>query len=129
MTYMLKRITQGENETFGVLLKNDTPLCVTIEDPWKENQIGISCIPAGTYSVSPHNGRKYKDVWILDNVPNRSAILIHAGNTTDDTKGCILVGQYYGGLDDKPAVLNSRKVLDWLRRILPGHFTLKVVNP
>ena len=125
----LARVTQGENETFGVLLKDDKPLCVTIEDPWKDNQVGISCIPAGTYSVSPHNGRKYRNVWILTNVANRSAILIHAGNTTDDTRGCILVGQYFGELDDKPAVLNSRKVLNWLRKTLPEHFDLKVTNP
>ena len=43
---------------------------------------------------------------VLD-VPNRSGILFHMGNTVDDTKGCILVASYYGVLNSLPAVLHS----------------------
>ncbi len=124
----LKRIAQGEQGTFGVLIDGQTPLCVTLEDPWKDNQKSISCIPEGIYEVSPHNGRKYKNVWILNDVEDRSAILIHAGNTTDDTRGCILVGQRYGELDGKTAILGSRMALNALRADLPDNFSLEIIN-
>lgn len=128
MLLTLKRISQSENGTFGVLLKNNIPLCVTLEDPWNDNKKNISCIPNGTYKAFSYNGTKYKNVWILDNVEDRYAILIHQGNTIQDTRGCILVGQRYGELDDKPAVLGSRLALNSLRKILPSHFDIKIIN-
>jgi hypothetical protein len=69
----------------------------TLEEPWQDNKRQISCIPAGSYLCVPHGWEKdsqkhFKRVWEVTNVPNRSAILIHAGNTLRDTMGCILVG-------------------------------------
>ena len=124
----LHRVSQTPDETFGVLIRNDVPLCLTLEDPWKNNERNVSCIPAGRYQCAPHNGSRYKNVWILENVPGRSAILIHQGNTNDDTQGCILVGQKFGTLDEKNAVLHSRIALEKLKRELPDHFQLEIVN-
>lgn len=42
------------------------------------------------------------------NVPGRSGILIHSGNTIDDSWGCILLGKKTGHLDRKRAVLLSK---------------------
>lgn len=128
MKITLHRIAQSDKGTFGVLVKDNIPLCVTCEDPWKDNAIGESCIPAGTYHCLPHNGTRYKDVWRLMNVPNRSAILIHAGNTIADTKGCILVGRHFGELGGYPAVLSSRNALQELRQVLPDDFDLEIIN-
>lgn len=50
-------------------------------------------IPAGQYRIrlvfSPHMSRELAQ---LENVPGRSEIDIHSGNTCADSKGCILVG-------------------------------------
>ena len=48
-----------------------------------------------------------RDVFEIEHVPHRENIEIHHGNTTKDTKGCILVGIRFGTLDDDQAVLRS----------------------
>src|ERR1019366_923671 len=61
---------------------------VTLEPPWKNNQPKVSCIPAGVYEVvitlSPRFGRLMPH---LLNVPNRTEIEFHYGNTVSDTEG------------------------------------------
>tara|TARA_R100000808_G_C2136541_1_gene144827 strand:+ start:933 stop:1307 length:375 start_codon:yes stop_codon:yes gene_type:complete len=83
--------------TMGKLFLNGEEFCDTLELAWKDNQRSISCIPAGEYKVRlrlPRESatRDYIHLLVQD-VPNRSYILVHIGNTTADTKGCILVGQ------------------------------------
>lgn len=55
---------------------------------------GETCIPFGTYKVvvnmSPKFGRELPR--LLD-VPSFTGILIHRGNTAEDSSGCILVGE------------------------------------
>ena len=126
-TYTLQRLRQSNLGTFGELRNEQGQLlCVTCEDPWNDNQRGESCIPAGLYTCLPHSGVKYKDVWEVVNVPNRSAILIHNGNTIRDTQGCILVGSAFGEVEHLPAVVNSKATLNRLRKELPSCFTLVV---
>lgn len=124
----IKRISENEHGTFGVLIKDNIPLCVTLEDMWKDNKRNISCIPAGMYHVVKHFGRKYKDVWRIENVPNRYGILIHSGNTEEDTTGCVLVGKHYGFLGGKYAILDSMETINALRNELPDEFWLKIVD-
>ena len=125
--YKLKRVSNTMDGVFGVLLDEQTfPLCVTLEESWLNNQRNISCIPEGTYQVRKYSGTRYKEVWKLDNVPNRSAILIHAGNTEYDTQGCILVGRRFGVLSQKRAILDSRSALTALRQTLPDNFILTI---
>lgn len=57
---------------------------------------------------------KYKDwqphhlIWITD-VSNFQFILIHWGNFTTDTEGCLIVGQSEGFINKRRAVLDSKK--------------------
>jgi len=94
---LLIRDTLNDVSTMGKLFLNGEEFCHTLELAWKENQRSISCIPAGEYDVRlrlPRESatREYIHLLVKD-VPNRSYILVHIGNTTADTKGCILVGQ------------------------------------
>lgn len=128
-TLTLHRFLSGSDGTFGVMTFRERPICVTCENPWFNNQKSVSCIPNGTYSCIPFSGKKYKNVWELEDVPGRSAILIHQGNTHKDTYGCILVGNSFGTLYGVPSINNSVQTLDMLRKLLPPKFTLRITGP
>jgi hypothetical protein len=104
------------------MLKNNVPQCVTLERPWLDNQPMVSCIPAGTYQVGPNNPEK---PWRLQDVPSRTQVDIHKGNTIQDSEGCILVGTSFfpGG------ILESSVAMDFLLKSLPQNFTLTIINP
>lgn len=120
----LKRVTCNQYGTFGVLMKDNIPVCVTLEDMWKFNQQNVSCIPTGVYECADFSGAKFKNVWILKNVPDRSYILIHSGNTADDTHGCILVGDSFY----EKGISGSKSAMNRLRKILPSNFTMTISN-
>ncbi|WDP86146.1 MAG: hypothetical protein HUN05_14270 [Desulfobacter sp.] len=50
---------------------------------------------------------KYGDTFEITGVPNRTHVLIHPGNLVKHTRGCVLLGQYFGKLTGNRAVLNS----------------------
>ncbi len=82
--------------TVGDLFIDNTFHSATMELPWKDNQRSISCIPEGEYELKRYRRLSGKMSIEICKVPNRTAILIHAGNdaTQDengaDTQGCIL---------------------------------------
>lgn len=118
----LKRITTGD-QTHGVLLINNTnPICATLELDYIQNIRNLSSIPTGRYHVTRHKSPKHGDCYAINDVPNRSHILIHAGNTTKDTEGCILVGQKYTMV----GLLHSKAALDDLFAIAPQSFYLTI---
>lgn len=102
----LKRVSNTETETFGVLLWSGVPFAVTLEDAWRENQPFVSCIPRGNYICERTVSPKFGETFEITGVPGRSHVLFHAGNTHKDTAGCVLVGHsfgLYGILEGKPA--------------------------
>lgn len=125
MNITLQRVKSTKSEMFGVLISDTHPLCTTLEDAWKTNKQNISCIPSGKYKVKKFNGFKFKDCWQIMNVPNRTHILIHTGNTHIDTSGCVLVGKTF----TKSGIGRSREAMDYLRAVLPDEFELEVIDP
>jgi len=127
MRIKLKRLSLNINVTLGVLINEDKglPFLVTLELPDKGNKRNISCIPKGIYEVIYYSSVKYSEAYLIKDVPNRNNILIHAGNTVDDTEGCILTGEYYcytsNGL---PMVGNSREALKILHSLRYDKFEL-----
>lgn len=124
MKITLQRGKGTEHGTHGVLIGDGSILCFTLEEPWKDNEPRVSCIPEGVYQCKKHNGAKFSNVWEITNVPGRSAILIHAGNTLADTSGCVLVGMGF----DADGLIHSRAALMKLRSLLPDTFTLTIRN-
>lgn len=108
----LVRVAQHDNSTFGVLLCANRPMFVTLEDLWRNNERMVSCIPAGTYTVKRHFSPKFGVCFKVEDVPGRSDILIHAGNTHNDTHGCILLGLMFGTLGTTAAILSSKAAMD-----------------
>lgn len=126
--YTLHRGHSSSEGTFGILYRDSRPLCVTCEDPWLDNAVGKSCIPSGRYRVKAFSGIRYQNVWEITGVPGRSAILIHHGNTINDTRGCVLVGRGFATLNGLPSITDSVATLTMLRRELPKEFWLTVVG-
>ena len=73
--------------------------CDTLEphaiDWRKEEKVaGKTAIPTGRYRVMMSYSKTYKRrMPFLQNVPHFTGIMIHTGNSVDDTRGCILVGK------------------------------------
>ena len=109
MKLKLERLYLKPDYTIGKLYIDGKYFCDTLEDQVrdlaKERKIpGRTAIPAGVYEVivniSPRFRRKLPR--LLD-VAGFDGILIHRGNTPEDTAGCILVGENKA----KGRVLNS----------------------
>jgi Family of unknown function (DUF5675) len=66
----------------------------TLEPIWLDNKKNISCIPEGEFNVMKYPSQRFGSTYLVS-VPDRSGILFHAGNTKEDTQGCILVGDYF----------------------------------
>ena len=79
--------------------------CFTLEDrvrdlgPHGEGKIqDQTAIPAGRYRVIINRSKRFKkDMMRLVGVPFFDGILIHGGNTDENTRGCILVGDKLEG--------------------------------
>lgn len=125
---ILKRIAQTENETFGVLIDNNVPFAVTLEQPWKNNKPFESCIPEGEYICKRVDSPKFGITFEITFVKNRTDILFHKGNTVKDTSGCILVAEQFGEFEKNKAILWSKKGFDEFMKKLVGinSFGLKI---
>ena len=59
----------------------------------KEKVYGKTCIPNGTYTVVLSYSNRFKRILPeLLNVPHFLGIRMHAGNSSKDTDGCLLLG-------------------------------------
>lgn len=111
MKLKLQRIALTPTYTIGKLYVNGVYFCDTLEDAVRTiapNGVGKikgqTAIPYGGYEVtidvvSPRFSKSasYKRIdgklpRLLE-VPHFEGVLIHAGNTAEDTEGCILVGE------------------------------------
>ena len=99
MEITLTRTAKQADYTIGRLMANGQYLCDTMEPTWRDLRhegkvYGRTAIPEGTYRVFITKSIKFRK-WLpqLWQVPGFEGIRIHAGNTADDTEGCILVGK------------------------------------
>ncbi|OQB10425.1 MAG: hypothetical protein BWY21_00346 [Parcubacteria group bacterium ADurb.Bin216] len=100
----LIRVTlDRDSPQIGMMLFNGYPELITYELPDLDNKSHISCIPVGiykckkVYSRTTTGGMKIPVTFEIINVPKRTGILFHIGNTAKDTSGCILLGLKLGG--------------------------------
>lgn len=139
MNIYIRRNAKRETYTIGALEIAGKRICDTLEDKDRgltdrqpEDVIkrikvhGETAIPTGTYrvdmdSVSPRFGSVafYKQVCggklpRLVGVKGFAGVLIHAGNTAQDTHGCILVGEN----KQIGTVLNSRDTFEHLYKLM-----------
>ncbi len=118
-------VTLGTLHIEGI---NHKPI-YTLENPWKNNERNISCIPVGEYKCELFSGVKHKNCFQVCDVKDREYILFHVGNYEKDTNGCILVGNgvYLNGLEYM--IVNSQSTMRKFRELLENDsFELSISN-
>ena len=102
------RFNKGKDSTNGILFNTTNErkfLCYTLEDESRTEKVyGETCIPEGEYCLGFRTeggfdakyAHRFADMHMgmleVCDVPNFKYILIHCGNTDEDTAGCLLLG-------------------------------------
>ena len=130
MKLTIKRVATGSQGTFGCLIHDGIPFALTLEREWLDNQVGISCVPRGTYTCKRVNSPRFKNTFEVTDVEGRSHILFHKGNLDDDSHGCILVGEQYGDLGANSGILKSTEGFNSFMVLLDNvdEFELDIIN-
>lgn len=128
MEIKVNRIARKGGYTIGRLFINNEYFCDTLEDTdrWLKSTMsvegilykkrkGITAIPTGKYDVILTFSPRFKRVLpLLLGVKGYEGVRIHAGNSAEDTEGCLLVGEN----KVKGQVINSRATLERLMSVL-----------
>ena len=144
MIVTLRRDVLTSDYTLGQVSIDGVFFCYSLEDPVREEigpdgyfwlprmkVKGKTAIPSGRYPVVAWNSPRFGRLLpLIQNVPDFSGILMHAGNDTDDTEGCPLLGakrDMRGRVWDCAAV-----VAEMTRRVRAagaGNCFIEVTNP
>ena len=121
MKLKLNRIALRKTYTIGKLYIDGKYFCDTLEDTVRDTNKsgkfdngekkvkGKTAIPYGTYEIKwTYSPRFKKYTPQLMNVPQFEGIRIHAGNSSTDTEGCLLLGEN----KKVGMVLNSRATIN-----------------
>lgn len=96
MEIRVERVQKDPDVTIGSMTVDGEFECWTVEDAVRAPGVkvaGKTAIPAGTYTVEvTYSNRFKKPLPLLLDVPMFTGIRIHAGNTAENTEGCILPG-------------------------------------
>ncbi len=112
MKLQVVRTQFGTDATNGLLFVNGLFECYSLEDQYQAVKVmHETCIPEGTYDIKfrtvggfhekykKRYGNDHYGMLHLQDVPNFTYILIHAGNTDEHTSGCLIVGESQQDLD------------------------------
>ena len=154
MRLELHRYSSEKDSTLGLLfLVNDETnkkdfLCFTLEDEKREVKVyGETRIPEGTYQVKYRKEGGYHNKYTkrfpnihrgmlhITDVPNFEYILIHCGNDTSHTDGCVLVGDVISQNVSKEPFLGQssncyKRIYPIIADILESqkHLSIKIIN-
>lgn len=105
MNIDVDRFISDDDTTVSKVSVDGVFICFGLEDEFREEKIvGETRIPAGTYRVTLRKeggfdqryARRFPEIHEgmlhIRDVPDFEYVLIHCGNTDEDTAGCLLVG-------------------------------------
>jgi len=101
--------------------------CFSLELPWLDNEINVSCIPYGEYTCVADNTGRHRFFKVL-NVPGRSGIEFHVLNTVSGTEGCIGLGTGCDFSLDRSVytLIDSDDALGYLKLLTIKEFKLTI---
>lgn len=118
------RLTLNRTERIGKSVLGSIQLpgrkIVTLDD-------ADEMLPNGFYHMVPFTGIKYKNTWCLvgqhssvypEPGVKKSTCLMHAGDTHEDTTGCVLIGLQYHYVNGEPDIDFGARALSYLRSVL-----------
>ena len=128
MHILVEREPTKNGTTLGKLYLNGKFFCDTLEDEIREipnmdvavwKIYGKTAIPAGMYEVTLDDSPRFgPDTLTVNGVHGFDKIRIHAGNTQEDTHGCLLVGVRLNDV----TITQSRLTLQHLKEALQPDF-------
>ena len=92
MNVQLVRFLDDGDATAGTLLLDERRLCFSLEDTGKKQGDGIYRIPAGDYTIKKVISEKFGPTYTILGVPGHDLLRVHWGNSSLDTRGCVLTG-------------------------------------
>jgi len=127
----LKVVRETKNDvcTIGSLFINDVFFCYTLEDKDRglkqsdsllfiqaKKIFGLTAIPSGFYKLTVNQSPKFKRMLprILD-IKGFDGVLLHRGNSANDSLGCILIGYKKG---DNSIFESTKAETDLVNRLL-----------
>jgi hypothetical protein len=112
MGLTIKRVSIIDPGAFGVMLLDDVPFAVTLERTYDLDAREVVKIPPGIYRCTKTTYYKGDYPTYEIHVPGHSRILFHKANVETQLEGCIAIGEEFGVLYNKPAVLRSGRGFD-----------------
>lgn len=124
MKIIVNRTEEYNGSTISNISIDGEYVCHGLEDGFNDPKIaGETRIPEGIYEIKLRDfggfhSRYSEAVWVKDihkgmleisDVPGFTDVLIHTGNTKNDTRGCLLLGRSYFKKEDGFFLSQSRK--------------------
>lgn len=145
MKITVERITSDPDTTISIIFIDGVFECFGLEDEYREDKVfSETRIPAGRYKIGVRTiggfHRRYSKKFIFHrgmlevlDVPNFEYILLHVGNTDDDTAGCLLVGvganSKIGDMAIQSSVAAYRKLYSKvIEEALAGRLTIEYID-
>lgn len=102
MIFTVQNLAETKNSTASIIYLGDTFMGFVIEDGHRSTKDpGVTRIPGGTYATRKRTWgghyesyrRRFGHEFVLEllDVPGFTSILVHIGNSVDDTSGCLLI--------------------------------------
>ncbi len=121
MEINVDRYVSDEDTTLSRVFVDGSFACFGLEDEYREDKVpGKTRIPAGAYRVTLRaEGKMYhefknrfpgfhKGMLHIRDVPGFEYVLIHIGNTDEDTRGCLLIGTQANNAPGNMSISNSK---------------------
>ena len=116
----LTRHAQWPDVTCGILTLPTGQAFYTLERPWRNNKVDLSCIPTGRYTCKRYNSPTHGPTFMVMGVPGRTLILFHVANFVHELKGCIALGLRRGIDNSIPCVRESGPAIVQFKKALEG---------